>query len=221
MTKHHFTLKEVFTFGWNKTMQHAWFIFLTFIISSVVLCATALNPIINTVTGLMVVISLASISLMIARNHSFTFSDLFTPLLSPRRVLRFFALFSFYILPTLLAILTFTILIVGAASGSAPVATFGLLLTIAFFVPSVYVAVRFKFFPFVVIEHEHSNVKDLVMMSYKLTENNFWPLFGFILAAAAINLLGLLAFVIGLLVTVPTTFFAAAHLYDKLKNHTA
>ena len=201
--------------------RSAWFAFLTFIITSIIISATVLNPILNAVTVLMVVLSVASISLMIVRNHVFSFSDLFYPLLSPRRVLRFFALFSFYVLPMLLVALTTAILVMGSASGSASVTIFGLILTLIFFVPSIFVTVRFKFFPYIVAEHEHSSVKDLVMMSYKLTEGHFWQILGFLLIASFCNLIGALLFGVGLLVTVPTTVFASAHLYDRLKSHTA
>lgn len=208
-------------FGWAKTMQHAWFTFLTIIIISIIISATVFNPILNGIVSLMAGLSITSISLMIVRNHAFSFGDLFYPLLSPRRVLRFFALFSFYVLPALLVGLTMAILVVGAASGSASVTIFGLVLTLMFLIPSLYVAVRFKFFAYIVTEHEHSSVRDLLMMTYKLTEGHFWQLFCFLLLAALFNLLGLLLFGVGLAVTIPTTVFASAHLYDRLKSHTA
>ncbi len=220
MSKHHFTFKEVFLFGWNKTLQHAWFIFLTFIIGSIIISSTVLNPLLNVVVALMVGLSLASISLMIVRNHAFSFADLFYPLLSPRRVLKFFALVSLYVLPMLIVMLTGAILVVGAASGSASVTLFGLIMTFVFFVPSLYVAVRFKFFPFVVVEHEHSTIKDLVLMTYKLTGGYFWEILGFMVLACILNIIGLILLGVGLLVTVPVTFFAASHLYDRLKSHT-
>jgi membrane protein implicated in regulation of membrane protease activity len=58
-------------------------------------------------------------------------------------------------------------------------------------------------------------------MSYKLTEGYFWPIFGFLCLAGLLNIAGLIFFRIGLLATLPTTIFAFAHLYDKLKNHEA
>ena len=237
MSKHHFKFKEVFMFGWSKTCQHAWFIFLTFLIIGIITCATATNLSLvilmaSKVTGflalsfgvvlvLMTMLSVCSISLMIARNHNFTFADLVNPLLSQRRVLKFFALIGFYVLPMLLLAFSTAVLVIGAEQGSSSVAIFGMILTFICLLPTVFVAVRFKFFPFIVIEHEHSTVKDLIQMSYKLTENSFWSIFGFLCLAALLNILGFVLFHVGLLVTIPTTFFAMAHLYDKLKNHEA
>lgn len=220
MQKHHFKFTEVFMFGWNKTCQHAWFVFLTFIISSILLTSTAItayivSPFIYTAVVIMVVLSLSSISLMIVRNHAFTFSDLYYPLLSPRRVLKFSAIGLLYIFFMLFVVLSLTILL------SPTVTSFGTTLGIILLVPSVLMTIRLQFFPFVVIEHEHSSLSELVFMSFKLTENNFWPLLGFVVLSTIINLLGVWFFGVGLLVTIPVTSFACAHLYDKFKNHTA
>ncbi len=221
MSKHHFTFTEVFKFGWDKTKQHAWFIFLTFIISSTIICATVLNPIVNLLVVLMVMLSIASISLMMVRNHSFSFADLGYPLLSPRRVLKFFALSTLYSIPALVIMLTSAVFGTASANGISSVAAFSLLLTMVLLVPAIFIAVRFNFYPFIAVEHEHSSVKDLIGMSFKLTEGYFWKIFGFMLIITLINLVALIPLGLGLFVTVPVTIFATAHLYDKLKNHSA
>jgi hypothetical protein len=233
MSKHHFKFKEVFMFGWSKTCQHAWFIFLTFLIIGIISKAVTPNlpggPSMGgflalsfgVVVTLMMVLSVYSISLMIARNHHFTFADLINPLLSQRRVLKFFALIGLLLLPVLLLSFSAAVLTIGARQGSPSVAIFGMILSVATLIPTIFISVRFKFFPFVVVEHEHSTMKDLIQMSYKLTEGYFWPIFGFLCLAGLLNIAGLIFFRIGLLATLPTTIFAFAHLYDKLKNHEA
>ena len=207
-------------FGWNKTCQHAWFVFLTFIISSILLTSTlitafVISPFIYTVVVILVFLSLSAISLMIVRNHAFTFADLYHPLLSPRRVLKFSALGLLYIFFLLLVILAFTIFL------NPNVTPFGTMLGIIILIPSIVVAIRLQFFPFVVIEHEHSSLTDLVLMSFNLTDNNFWSLLGFTALCTILNVAGIWFYGIGLLVTLPVTTFACAHLYDKFKNHTA
>jgi hypothetical protein len=91
--------------------------------------------------------------------------------------------------------------------------------TILFIIPGIYIAVRFKFFPYVVIENENASLKDLIKMTYKLSAGHFWILFFFLILATILNILGGLAFVIGLVVTVPVTVFASAYMYIKLKEH--
>lgn len=206
MTRHHFSLKESFTYGWSKTKQHYWFIALTFLVYALILSAASRIPLLNTVTALMVGLSVVSITLLITRNHSFTFADLFTPLLSPKRVLKFFALAVLYIIPV--AFLTVVLFAPGLAKWGA--------LFVA--IPSVYLIIRFKFFPYIVLEHEDASIKELILMSLRLTNNHFWALFLFLFSLAIFNTLGALT-VIGLLVTIPVSVFATAHVYDKLKEH--
>lgn len=194
MTKQHFSFKEVFMFGWQKTKQHAWFIFLTFIIASLISHASRFLPVFDFLVSLMITLSLASISLKIVRDHSFTFADLFYPLLSPRRVIKFIFLTLLYVIA------------VGI----------GLVLLV---IPGIYIAVRYFFYPYVAIEHEEAEVQDLVKMSYRLTNNHFWPVFAFMVLAFLLNVLGAALLVIGLFVTVPMTMFATAHMYARLKDH--
>lgn len=52
--------------------------------------------------------------------------------------------------------------------------------------------------------------------SYRLTRPHLWPLFVFMLALIVLNLIGLIALVIGLLVTLPVSLIAVAHVYRKL-----
>lgn len=194
MSKHHFSFQEVFKFGLAKTQQHAWFIFLTFIIISIILSSVRSVPFFDAVISLMVGLSLASISLMISRNQHFTFQDLYNPLLSQKRVLKFILLTIVYV--------------IAVAVG-----------TVLFVLPGIYLAVRFKFFPFVVLEHENSSLLDLIKMTYKITENNFWSVFLFLVIMTLLNIAGFLLFVIGLLVTIPMSLFAFAHVYNRLKEH--
>ena len=194
MTKHHFSFEEVFKFGWAKTKQHAWFIVLTFLIIHIIISAVRFSPLLDFIVSLMVGLSVASISLMISRHQDFSFRDLYMPLLSQRRVLKFIALLFVYC--------------VAVGLGA-----------ILLIVPGVYVAVRFKFFPYVVVENEYASLEELVRMSYKVTHGHFWQVFGFLLLAILFNFVGFLCLVVGLFVTIPVTIFATAHVYNKLKEH--
>jgi uncharacterized membrane protein len=54
--------------------------------------------------------------------------------------------------------------------------------------------------------------------SKRITYGYKWPLLGFALVLALINLLGLLALVVGLLVSIPVTTLAFVHAYRALSN---
>jgi uncharacterized membrane protein len=58
MTKHHFSFQEVFTFGWAKTKQHAWFTALTFIIATILISSVKFVPLFDAIVSLMVGISM-------------------------------------------------------------------------------------------------------------------------------------------------------------------
>lgn len=227
MTKH-FSYKQVFMFGWEKTKQHAWFVFLTAIIINLAVRSSEYHHIYNPMEGrvahvpsvfsfivmLMATLSITSVSMLISRGHGFSFQDLFNPLLSSKRVIKFLIVAVAYVVPVVIGVTAF---VVGIASRNPSYAGLGALLLI----PAVYYSVRLKFFPFIVLEHENASVKELLKLSYKLTQGKFLSVFIFLILAGVLNFFGALLLGVGLLATVPVTIFAMAHLYDVLKNHTA
>jgi uncharacterized membrane protein len=221
MIKKHFSFEETVRFGWAKTVQHAWFLFLTFIITEIILNAVKFTPFLNVVVALFVGLSLASISLVISRDQHFTFADLYNPLLSPLRVIKFIALTAIYSIPGFLLLMSYIVREFGAPYNYNSPSFFvaGTIFCFVFAVPVVYFSVRLKFFPYVLLDNEHASIKEILTKTYRLTTGHFWPVLAFLLALAAINTLGFLFFVIGLLVTVPVSLFATAHVYNKLKEH--
>ena len=238
MTKHHFSIQEGLNFGWAKTKQHAWFIALTFIIISIIMSAfiDSLHGtfLLYAVAG-MAIVSLASISLTIARNHSFTFTDLFTPVTSPKRVLNFFVLSALFVVPYNAMTSSISLFMLGQQNQDVVISSFGMLLIFVFFVITSYICIRFMFFPFVVVEHENSSLMDLIRMSLDLTKGYFWRIIAFLIAFAVLNVfvvvvstglvtlgLTLLASVvepIGMVAAVSTSLFAIARVYNELKSH--
>lgn len=212
MTKHYFSYKELFTFGWAKTKQHAWFIVLTGIILGIVCSAVEHTHTLKAVVSLLVTLSIASISLTIARDHGFSFADLTHPLLSYKKVLKFFVLSVLLGLPVFISLFP---ILVATRMGSIGGIVFGFVVLAC----AVYYIVRFKFYPYVVLEHENASIRDLVKTSLRLTKGKALPVFVFILLAGLLNALGALLLLVGLFVTIPVTLFASARLYDTLKEH--
>jgi hypothetical protein len=196
MTKQHFTFKEVFKFGWLKTKQHAWFSALTALMVFILMSSVRHVPVLEMLAALLVCLSIASISLTIARDQNFSFSDLYKPVLSPYLVLKFLALTAMYVVAVSIGLILFVI-------------------------PGLYLAVRFKMYPYVLIENENATLKELIKMTSKLTYGHFWKVLGFLIALSILNIVGAMVFLVGLVITVPVSIFATAHVYEKLKNHTA
>jgi len=93
------------------------------------------------------------------------------------------------------------------------VVAFGLLL---FIVPGVLWATRYCFAPLLVLDRKLDPFAAM-SESVRLTEGARGPLFGFGCALLGINLLGLLCFGVGVVVTVPVSFVAAVHVMRRLQ----
>ena len=225
MTKQQFNFEEIFSFAWVKTKQHAWFMACTFVIYAVILSAVMLNPVLEILVALLIALSLLSISFIIVRDQSFNFSDLFNKLRSPNLVIKFLALTVIYV--TVVSVLVIPFAAASSLAFAAFVAgvdiTFKLMLvlatTLVMLVPGIYIAVRFKFYPFVLLENEHLKIVDIIKHTNKITCCAFWQLFFFFIVLAVLNIIGMLAFVVGLFLTVPVSIFAMAHLFRKLEGH--
>jgi len=88
----------------------------------------------------------------------------------------------------------------------------GLILII---IPGIIWAVRFSFSPIIVIDTKSGPVAAM-KESYAITKDNFWKLVLFFIVMALINLLGLILFGVGLIVSLPVSTMAYVLVYRKL-----
>jgi len=87
--------------------------------------------------------------------------------------------------------------------------------TILLVLPGIWVAIRFQFYPYFVIEENVSSFTAL-KMSYDLTEGLLKELFFLGLAAVLLNLVGIFLFGVGIIFTYPLTTMATAVVYKNL-----
>ena len=225
MTKQHLNFDEIFSFAWSKTKQHAWFIACSFIIYAVILSAVRMVPVLDAIVSMLIALSMLSMSLIIVRNESFTFSDLVNKLRSPKLVINFVALTVLYCAAVSVLVIPFVItaslaagaFMAGVAFNSKLIAV--LVVTAAMLIPGVLLAVRFKFYPYVLLENEHMSVVQVIKQTYKLTCCATWQILKLLIALTLLNLLGVIAFGVGLILTVPISVFAFAHAFRKLEGH--
>jgi uncharacterized membrane protein len=95
---------------------------------------------------------------------------------------------------------------------------FGLMLFIGLallIVPGCYVLARYGFFPFLLLNKQLGPIEAFERAS-DLSKGIRWPLFLLFLACLGLNLVGLLFFGVGILITVPVTLCALAYVYRKL-----
>ncbi len=90
----------------------------------------------------------------------------------------------------------------------------GLILLI---VPGIIVGLMLAFVGYIVIEEKLGPI-DAIKRSMALTKGNRWKLFQLSLSLVVLNILGLLALLVGLFVTIPISFIAMVYAYQALKG---
>jgi uncharacterized membrane protein len=88
----------------------------------------------------------------------------------------------------------------------------GLLLLV---IPGIIWSIKYQFAPFLIVDRNFG-IKEAFRESAGITSGVKWDLFLFFLMVMGINLLGLMAFVIGLFITLPATMVAYTFVYRKL-----
>ncbi len=82
-------------------------------------------------------------------------------------------------------------------------------------VPGIILAIRLQFWPYFLVDKKVGPI-EAIKMSWHATKGYSWDLVGFGLTMLALNLLGLLALIVGIAVTAPITLLATAYVYRKL-----
>ncbi|MGZ8401346.1 MAG: hypothetical protein ACXWVI_08620 [Methyloceanibacter sp.] len=99
---------------------------------------------------------------------------------------------------------------------------FGLAVAVGFvllIVPGIIVALMFMFTTFIVIDRGLGPI-EAMKESRCITYGHKWSLLGFTLMLVLVNLLGVIALVVGLLVSIPVSSLAVAHAYRVLSGRT-
>lgn len=84
-------------------------------------------------------------------------------------------------------------------------------------IPGVYVLIRFFFLSYVFVDQK-LKLKEAFAETSRLTAGHRWQLVGFVLVLVLLNVLGALALIIGLVVTVPVTTLATVYAYESLRK---
>jgi len=86
---------------------------------------------------------------------------------------------------------------------------------IALILPGIYLSVGYIFTPFYIV-FARMNFWDAMESSRKLVHREWFSIFGFIIVLVLINFLGLLAFGLGLLITVPLSYCTLYAAFDDI-----
>jgi uncharacterized membrane protein len=195
-----FSKKEAISFGWKVMKENFWFFFGLLIVMGLVnffpeiakalLKEKTFITIANFIAfalGLILQLGFIKICLKFYDNQKPKFSEFFL------QYPLFFKMFFGYILYLLIVIA-------------------GLIL---FIIPGIIFAIKFFFYKYFIVDEGLGPIEAL-KRSWRIAKGSGWNLFAFILLISAVNLLGVLAFVVGLLLTLPTTALATVFVYRKL-----
>jgi uncharacterized membrane protein len=195
-----FSTLEALEFGWHKLRQHNGLLlkvmlslFALQVVEEIVsrtIGDTLLGALASVALAVLSVVmsaGLTMLSLRIAEGHAAHYRDLFP----------WNRMVWLYFLASLLMGLT----ILG-----------GLILLV---IPGIFLMVRLSFVRFPVIEG--AGPIEAIKRSWALTRGHWWHLAGFLLVLLGINVVGAILLLVGLLVSVPVSMLAMAHVYLKLK----
>ncbi len=86
-------------------------------------------------------------------------------------------------------------------------------------IPGIYLAIKLQFYSFLIVD-KNAGVVDSLKKSWAITKGVELNLFLFTLVIVILNILGAIALLVGLLVTIPTTTMASVYVYRKLLSQT-
>ena len=90
---------------------------------------------------------------------------------------------------------------------------------LALIIPGIILSMGLAFVPYLVVDRGLGPI-EAMKESWRITKGHKWQLLLLFLALLGINLLGILALIIGIFVTVPITMLAFAHAYRTLNART-
>ena len=240
---HTFSIKEAIVFGWHKLKSHSGLVFqvvLTLfalqVVSSVVqmsLEGTAIGTaasIVLAVLGVILGAGMTLVFLKLARGEAAHYRQI-VPELG--------LVWKYFCTSLLTGIITFLPLIAAGlidlvllsttksidfsrgvpAEGSGAMLALAAAIGLVGLVGALYLGLRYSMARLAVLDGV--DIVESLRTSKKLTDGVKWHLVLFALAIAGLNLLGFLALVVGLLVTMPISLLAFVHVYLKLKSHHA
>jgi uncharacterized membrane protein len=84
-------------------------------------------------------------------------------------------------------------------------------------IPGIIWGIKFRYYPYFMVDRNIGPI-DAMKESSKITAGNKWNLFLFGIILGFINLIGALALLVGLFVTIPLTMMAEAYVFRKLAH---
>lgn len=187
MTNKKFTIWEAIDYGWKSTEKNLWFLVGLILFTFLLSMGTGWFPGLSFLISIFGGISILTAMLSLYAGKKIEVENLFSKY---NLVLKYLVASVLYLIWVLVGL-------------------------ILFIIPGIYLMLKYQFFKFLIVDKGMEPVEAL-RESGRITEGHIWQLFGLFCISVAINILGVLAFGVGLFVTVPTTLLAYTFVYKKL-----
>jgi uncharacterized membrane protein len=217
---------EVFKEAWAKVKSHAWFLFTVFFFGWFAIAAVDRSGPIEILVGLAVSITIITASLLIVEGHSPAFQDIFKHFKNCKIPWNYTLATILYTLIVLIgfgAVVALLGTLYYATSpttlGFEPKTYIAVLIAVAIFLTTLYYAIRLQFYKFLIVDDENLKAVAALKKSLAITDGKFWSITLFLISIIVLNILGALAFGIGLILTIPVTTIAYAIVYRKLASN--
>lgn len=84
-------------------------------------------------------------------------------------------------------------------------------------IPGIYWSIRLYMFPWVLVDKDVGPF-EAMRQSWEMTRGSCWNFFLLALLLGAVNILGMIALLFGLLITVPLSIVAIGYVYRRLEE---
>lgn len=217
-----FSIREAIRFGWAEFKKHSW-VYIAMTIVTMIISAMSSARYIGIIFWLGSIIAqmgFLKISLNVVDGKKPEIEDLFTSWkYFIKYAVTYMLLGAVILIPALILVLVFGVsYFAGGFTDQLgwPIAVAG----IVFIIFAFWVTLRYMFVPYLIMD-DKAKIMESFKMSSKITKGNKAKLLLFIIALVGVNLLGILALVVGLLVSTTVTRLASAYVYRKLLAQTS
>lgn len=189
MTTHNFNQRQVLGQAWSKTKEHFWYLLGAGLVTIIV--GSVIDSALPILGSIGMALATTTVALVIMHGHKPGYDDLLTGFKSWKIIWHFVVAEILYAIIVLLGL-------------------------ICFIFPGIYIAIRLRFFRFMIVEDENLGPIDALKKGWAMTRGKFWKLFWLTVVLLGINILGALLLLVGLLFTIPFTILAGAFLYKQM-----
>lgn len=174
--------------------------------------------VISIIAGVAITLGWTNITMRLVRSHSVALHDFKTNKKSWGHYFLARIIYGVFTVAAMILILIPVLLLIISAGSIIPLVIIGIIAGIVGLVLFVWLGIRYMFISYVAVDHPNMGAWDMLKESAKLGKGHMVDLFGFGLLLLLVNIVGFLVILVGLLVTVPLSKIAVAHVYEQLKK---